>query len=64
MPSRLTQWLRDPLWLGGLGLQTAGYALYVVAQAVIPVAVVSVMMQGGIGLFVDGEQLFEHTDGL
>jgi drug/metabolite transporter (DMT)-like permease len=48
----LGKWLRDPLWLGGLGLQTAGYALYVVAQAVIPVAVVSVMMQGGIGLFV------------
>lgn len=48
----LGKWLRDPLWLGGLGLQTAGYALYVVAQAVIPVAIVSVMMQGGIGLFV------------
>ena len=48
----LSKWLCDPIWLGGLGLQTAGYALYVVAQAVIPVAIVSVMMQGGIGLFV------------
>lgn len=45
-------WLSDPSWLAGLALQTAGYALYVVAQAVIPVAIVSVMMQGGIGLFV------------
>jgi drug/metabolite transporter (DMT)-like permease len=45
-------WITDPIWLSGLGLQTAGYALYVVAQAVIPVAIVSVMMQGGIGLFV------------
>lgn len=45
-------WVTDPIWLSGLGLQTAGYALYVIAQAVIPVAIVSVMMQGGIGLFV------------
>src|ERR1700728_3833856 len=45
-------WIIDPIWLSGLGIQTAGYALYVVAQAVIPVAIVSVMMQGGIGLFV------------
>jgi drug/metabolite transporter (DMT)-like permease len=46
------KWISDPIWLSGLGLQTAGYALYVIAQAVIPVAIVSVMMQGGIGLFV------------
>jgi len=46
------RWISDPIWLSGLGLQTAGYAVYVVAQAVIPVAIVSVMMQGGIGLFV------------
>ena len=45
-------WVCDPIWLSGLAVQTAGYALYVVAQAVIPVAIVSVMMQGGIGLFV------------
>jgi putative effector of murein hydrolase LrgA (UPF0299 family) len=45
-------WVRDPMWLSGLGLQTGGYALYVIAQAVIPVAIVSVMMQGGVGLFV------------
>jgi drug/metabolite transporter (DMT)-like permease len=48
----LGMWLGDPIWLSGLALQTGGYALYVVAQAVIPVAIVSVMMQGGIGLFV------------
>jgi drug/metabolite transporter (DMT)-like permease len=45
-------WLRDPQWLGGLALQAIGYGLYVVAQAVIPVTIVSVMMQGGVGLFV------------
>jgi drug/metabolite transporter (DMT)-like permease len=48
----VVRWISDPIWLSGLGLQTTGYALYVVAQAVIPVAIVSVMMQGGVGLFV------------
>ncbi len=45
-------WIRDPVWLGGIGVQTAGYALYVVALAGAPVSLVAVMMQGGIGLFV------------
>jgi drug/metabolite transporter (DMT)-like permease len=52
IPYALLAWFTDPPWLGGLALQTAGYGLYVVAQAVIPVAIISVMMQGGIGLFV------------
>jgi len=52
IPRALLAWVADPAWLGGLALQTAGYALYVLAQAVLPVAIISVMMQGGIGLFV------------
>jgi len=45
-------WLRDPVWSGGLVVQTAGYALFVVALAEAPISMVSVMMQGGIALFV------------
>jgi multidrug transporter EmrE-like cation transporter len=45
-------WIGDPVWLGGLGVQTLGYALYVVAIAGAPISMVAVMMQGGIGLFV------------
>jgi len=45
-------WIRDPIWIGGLGVQTLGYALYVVAVAGAPVSMVAVMMQGGIALFV------------
>ena len=45
-------WIGDPIWLGGLGVQTLGYALYVVAIAGAPISMVAVMMQGGIGLFV------------
>lgn len=52
IPRALWAWITDPPWLGGLALQTAGYALFVLAQAVIPVAIISVMMQGGVGLFV------------
>lgn len=50
--SAVITWLRDPVWLGGLGVQTAGYALYVVALTGAPVSLVAVMMQGGIALFV------------
>jgi hypothetical protein len=45
-------WLRDPVWSGGLGVQTAGYALFVIALAEAPISLVSVAMQGGIALFV------------
>ena len=45
-------WIGDPIWLGGLGVQTVGYALYVVAIAGAPISMIAVMMQGGIGLFV------------
>jgi drug/metabolite transporter (DMT)-like permease len=45
-------WIRDPPWIGGLALQTVGYALYMVALAGAPVSMISVVMQGGIALFV------------
>jgi uncharacterized membrane protein len=45
-------WIRDPMWIGGLGVQTAGWALYVIAVSRAPVSMVAVMMQGGIALFV------------
>jgi drug/metabolite transporter (DMT)-like permease len=45
-------WIRDPVWTGGLAVQAAGYALYVVALARAPVSMMAVAMQGGIALFV------------
>lgn len=53
-------WIRDPVWIGGLGLQTAGYAFYVVAVAGAPVSMAAVMMQGGIALFVLFSVVFLH----
>src|SRR5580704_3647614 len=48
----LLKWIRDPVWLGGLGIETLGYAFYVIALAAAPVSLLAVMMQGGIALFV------------
>jgi drug/metabolite transporter (DMT)-like permease len=48
----IVAWIRDPMWIGGLGVQTAGWALYVMAVSRAPVSMVAVMMQGGIALFV------------
>lgn len=45
-------WLRDPIWAGGMGVQIAGWVMYVTAVAQEPVSMVAVMMQGGIALFV------------
>lgn len=45
-------WIRDPIWIGGLAVQTAGYALYMVALVGTPVSMMAVAMQGGIALFV------------
>jgi drug/metabolite transporter (DMT)-like permease len=45
-------WIRDPVWIGGLAVQAAGYALYMVALAGAPVSMMAVAMQGGIALFV------------
>ncbi|MGA7870956.1 MAG: hypothetical protein WCA22_08655 [Candidatus Binatus sp.] len=48
----IVAWIRDPMWIGGLGVQTAGWVCYVIAVSRAPVSMVAVMMQGGIGLFV------------
>lgn len=45
-------WIRDPIWIGGLAVQAAGYALYMVALVGTPVSMMAVAMQGGIALFV------------
>ena len=45
-------WFRDPVWLGGTGVQTVGWVMYVIAVSQAPVSMVAVMMQGGIALFV------------
>jgi uncharacterized membrane protein len=48
----IVAWIRDPVWISGLGVQTAGWACYVIAVSNAPVSMVAVMMQGGIALFV------------
>lgn len=53
-------WIRDPIWIGGLGVQMVGYALYVAALSDAPVSLVAVMMQGGIALFVIFATVFLH----
>src|SRR6185312_12503649 len=54
----IIRWIRDPVWVGGLGLETAGYALYVIALADAPVSLLAVAMQGGIALFVVFAEVF------
>ena len=48
----IVAWIRDPVWIGGLGVQTVGWACYVIAVSRAPVSMVAVMGQGGIALFV------------
>jgi drug/metabolite transporter (DMT)-like permease len=48
----LRRWIRDPVWSGGLAVQSVGYALYLIALTGAPVSMLAVMMQGGIALFV------------
>jgi uncharacterized membrane protein len=48
----IVAWIRDPMWIGGLGVQTAGWAFYLIAVSRVPVSMVAVMGQGGIALFV------------
>ena len=48
----IAEWIRDPIWSAGLLVQTVGYTLNIVALSVAPISMVSVMMQGGIALFV------------
>lgn len=52
---RLTAWaafLRDPWWVFGVALQTAGYACYLIALHTAPLSVVHTALNGGIVLFV------------
>jgi drug/metabolite transporter (DMT)-like permease len=48
----IAAWLRDPMWIGGLGVQTVGWAFYIISVSRAPVSMVAVMGQGGIALFV------------
>jgi len=50
--SALARWLVDPLWLGGLALQTGGYMVYLFALSGAPASLLAVTMQAGIALFV------------
>jgi hypothetical protein len=45
-------WIRDPVWIGSIGIQAVGYALYIAALAHVPVSLMATVMQGGIGAFV------------
>jgi drug/metabolite transporter (DMT)-like permease len=48
----IVSWVRDPIWITGLLIETVGYALFILSLTEAPVSLVSVMMQGGMGLFV------------
>jgi multidrug transporter EmrE-like cation transporter len=52
------RWFSDPVWLGGLALQTGGYVIYLVALSGAPISLLAVTMQGGIALFVMVAVLF------
>ncbi len=54
----IAAWIRDPVWSAGLVVQTVGYALNIAALSVAPISMVSVMMQGGIALFVLSAVMF------
>lgn len=54
------RWLRDPLWAAGIVIQTAGFALYMIALSGAPVSMLAVMMQGNIAIFVLFAALFLH----
>jgi drug/metabolite transporter (DMT)-like permease len=53
-------WIRDPMWIGGLGVEMLGYALFVLALSDAPVSLVAVTMQGGIAIFVVLAIVFLH----
>jgi multidrug transporter EmrE-like cation transporter len=50
--SSIVAWIREPIWIGGVGVQTLGWVMYVIAVSHSPLSMVAVMMQGGIALFV------------
>ena len=51
-PAALRAYVTDPLWMLGLALQPLGYALYLWALGLGPLAVVQPVMSAGIVLFV------------
>jgi drug/metabolite transporter (DMT)-like permease len=53
-------WLRDPIWAAGIVIQTAGFALYMIALSGAPVSMLAVMMQGNVAVFVLFAALFLH----
>ncbi len=55
----IVAWLRDPMWFGGLLVQTAGWGfLRSCRHSRVPISMVAVMMQGGIAMFVIGSAVF------
>lgn len=56
--SSVIAWIREPIWISGVGVQTIGWVLYVIAVSHAPLSMVAVMMQGGIALFVISSALF------
>jgi hypothetical protein len=56
-------WLRDPVWVASVILQTLGYLVYLVALTNTPVSLLAVVMQGGLALFLVMAVIFlgEHA---
>jgi drug/metabolite transporter (DMT)-like permease len=51
-PATLLPFLRDPWWVAGVALQTAGYGLYLWSLRGAPLSVVHTALTGGIAFFV------------
>jgi uncharacterized membrane protein len=51
-PAAWWAWVRDPWWLLGVGLQIAGFGLYVLALRWAPLSIVHTALNAGIALFV------------
>ncbi|HJU27989.1 MAG TPA: hypothetical protein VJ718_02400, partial [Candidatus Binataceae bacterium] len=60
IPGAVLRWFVDLKWLGGLAVETSGYALYIFALSAAPVSLIAVMMQGGTALFVLFAVIFLH----
>jgi hypothetical protein len=52
--------LTDRRWLGGFAMETAGFALYVAALALAPLAIVQTVGAGGIGLLAVASARLSH----
>jgi drug/metabolite transporter (DMT)-like permease len=53
-------WFRDPVWLIAIVIQSAGFALYLIALSGAPVSMLAVMMQSNVAVFVILAALFLH----